>query len=382
MLWFLTVDGVTIYDPEDEAPVTRPPPVQINRFMVNGAPRAFESGAVIPYDATTCTIEFVSPSFHDARGVSYRYRIEPAEKEWQGPYAEPRVTYGSLSPGTHRFLVEARNAGGISSANPTTLVITVEAPFWEHTWFLVLAWILAGGFLAGGIRWFELRTFRRRMAALEREQALEKERLRIARDMHDEIGSTLTEISILGDLGRQAASSSSQQSEMMDAMAGKSREVLASITEIIWAINPRNDELDNLAGYVRRYASRFCEQAGLRCRVSIPDDLPSTRLSMEQRRNLFLVVKESLNNVVKHAGASEVELCMSIVGEDLSPGDFRQWARFPAGGDAGWRHRAVEHAQSRGGDEVGKLSITSGPGMGTQVSVYLKRGIAGKEPIR
>ena len=86
----------------------------------------------------------------------------------------------------------------------------------------------------------------------------------------------------------------------------------------MWAINHRYDELDNLGVYVRRYASRFCEQAGLRCRVSIPDDLPSTRLSMEQRRNLFLVVKESLNNVVKHAGASEVELCMSIVGEDLS----------------------------------------------------------------
>jgi signal transduction histidine kinase/ligand-binding sensor domain-containing protein len=381
LLWFLTVEGVIIYDPEHDEQTVPPPPVQITGLYVNGARIPFNPIGVLPYQQTTCTIEFVSPSYLEAHAIHYWYRMEPEEQRWQGPVAEPRITYSALPPGRHRFLVTAVNAWGVPSVAPTNLVISVDLPFWERGWFLFAAWMGTGLLLAAFVRRYELGKLRRRMAILENERALEKERLRIAQDMHDEIGSTLTEISILGELGRKSAGSSPQVSQTMETMAAKSRDVLDSITEIIWAINPRNDELDNLAAYVRRFTLRFCERSGLQCSIGIPDDLPTTRLATEQRRNIFLIVKESLNNVVKHARASRVSVHFAFEGEVLTVKvaddgrGFDPASLQPIG-------TGLSSMQNRAQDIGGSLHLASSPGRGTTVRLYLKCGIVGRPQIR
>jgi signal transduction histidine kinase len=335
----------------------------------------------IPYGQTNCTIEYISPNFHDGEEVRYLYRMAPEDDGWQGPLADARVVFASLPPGRHQFQVEAINSRGEVSITPATLLITVDTPFWEKGWFLFLVCILGGLGIAGTFRVVEVRKFRRQMARLEQARVLEKERLRIARDMHDEIGSTLTEISILGELGRRADSSSAQMQQKMEEMARKSREALNSIAEIIWAINPRNDELENFASYVRRFTLRICEQAGIRCRIVIPEDLPDLRLSAEQRRDLFLFLKEALNNVIKHAKASEVTLRLVIGDDELmlevadNGGGFDTGAARGGGtGLMNMRHRA---------EEIGAtFSLVSSPSAGTCVRVYLKRGIAGRATDR
>lgn len=381
LLWFLTVEGVTVFDPAAES--DRPPPadVQITGMTVNGVPQESGQEVTVPYGQTHCTIEFISPSYRDGEGIRYRYRMAPGDEHWQGPFPDARVVFGSLRPGRHQFQVEAVNSWGIASVRPATLMITVETPFWEKGWFLLLALILGGGAIAGTLRTLEMRKVRRRIAALEQARALEKERLRIARDMHDEIGSTLTEISILGELGREADGAPAKIHQTMAAMAEKSREALGSIGEIIWAIDPRNDELENFAAYIRRFALRICDHAGLHCRLDIPENRPDVRLSAEQRRDLFLVLKEALNNVIKHSGATEVTLRLTLENDAIMLEIADNGRGFdPTAVDKGgaglmnMRHRAEEIG--------GTFSLLSDAGSGARVRVYLKRGIAGTVPVR
>jgi signal transduction histidine kinase/sugar lactone lactonase YvrE len=375
MMWFISVDGVTVYDPTMDMMPVPPPGVYVTDVLVDGSSIDFSGEISLSHDRNTCTIEFVSPSFVYEDAVRYRYRMQPRDTAWQEPIVAPRVTYEFLSPGSYQFEVEAINGGGVFSTRPAVLAITVVPPWWESGWFVALAWLGCALAIAASVRALEIRALRRKMEALEREQALEKERLRIARDMHDEIGSTLSEITILSELARQPSSSPGKVEATVDVIAVKARQVLENIGEIIWATNPKNDEFGNLASYVRNYALRYCDNAGIQCVVEIPDSLPAARLSAEQRRNVFLIIKEGLHNVVKHARATTVTLRLAVVDSrfELEIRDngkgFDVAHRGVAGtGLSNMKHRAEEIG--------GVLTVASKPGTGTVLAIYFISGIA------
>lgn len=156
-----------------------------------------------------------------------------------------------------------------------------------------------------------LRTAHLYQRELMRQLEFERERVRIAGDMHDEIGSSLTKIVIASELALKTELPDETKS-LLDRITRTSREVIDSIGNIIWAINPRNDRLDNLAGYMREFASDFFELSAVRCHFVFPDALPDVPFSAETRRNIFLVFKEALNNVLKHANASEVSIRLLV----------------------------------------------------------------------
>lgn len=373
-LWFVSSEGVTVYDPELDRPRPVSPTIQITSFAVEG--KAFDTDREIslPYDRNSCTIEFASPAFIDPESMRYEYRMVPYDAEWQGPWPGNRVTYEVLPPGKYTFEVQAINAFGIRSSSPARLSFTIIPPLWERWWFIAGAWILATLVLGAGIRRWEMRKIERNMQALEQERAVQRERLRIAQDMHDEIGSALSEIVIIGELARQQSHVPRTIRTQIDTIAERSREALDSIGEIVWATNPRNDALQNFAAYARQYASRYLETAGLRVRIDVPDELPSARISAEERRNLFLAVKEALHNVVKHAGASEVILRMTVTDnrlEILIADDGKGISDDPAGKFGS----GLSGMQRRMSDIGGTFSVTPGPG-GRGTSIYLILRIA------
>jgi signal transduction histidine kinase len=168
--------------------------------------------------------------------------------------------------------------------------------------------LAALGLTGCSIRYIERRRYRARLKRLEQEQAMERERARIARDLHDELGSSLTRISMLSDLGQSRDNSADQLKTRVEKISNFAVRTARSLDEIVWAVNPRNDSLRSLLEYLTQFAREVFEDTSVNCRFQIPDDLPRAVLPPEIRHNVFLAVKEALTNALKHARAGEVSL--------------------------------------------------------------------------
>jgi signal transduction histidine kinase len=374
-LWFLSSEGLIILDPAEEHSSAPAASVYITDVSFNGNPVSMRNGVEYPSDMNTLTAAFVTPSYFDEQGNTYRFRLLPREEAWHGPVTEGHVTYALLPPGTYTLEVRGSNARGSESPSAASFSFTITQPVWTRWWFL-------GGLGMGmlvivvwAIRAHELRRIDERMQAIERRQGLDRERLRISQDMHDEIGSTLTEIILLSELSRRAGTPAEMQAHNITVIAEKSRAVVTSISEIIWAINPRFSQAEDLFAYIRQYATQFCETAGLQCLVNVPDGEGKVLLSTEQRRNVFLVVKESLRNIVRHSAASSVEISIVLSGADMTMSIADNGRGFVPESNGSFGS-GLESMRKRMADLGGVLGIESRPGSGTTLRISLKLGIA------
>jgi signal transduction histidine kinase len=162
------------------------------------------------------------------------------------------------------------------------------------------------------VRLITRQRYRRKLAAIERERALERERARIAKDIHDDLGSSLTRITMLSESARRESTKPEDSAKHLDNIYKTSRELTRSMDEIVWAVNPRHDTLNSLATYLLRHAQEFLSPAGIRARSEIPLELPPIPISSEVRHNLFLAYKEALHNVAKHAQATLVNISLTL----------------------------------------------------------------------
>jgi signal transduction histidine kinase len=173
--------------------------------------------------------------------------------------------------------------------------------------------------VAGGAVWFETRRrMRRRLERVERQRDIERERSRIARDIHDDLGASLTRIAMLSqvDLGEMQLPESVTKN--LDRIFATVRELTRAMDEIVWAVNPRHDRLDSLASYLSRFANEYLSVAEIRCRLNLPLYLPTQPVTAEVRHNLFLAFKEALHNIVKHAAANEVRVDLKLEAAQLT----------------------------------------------------------------
>jgi signal transduction histidine kinase len=249
-----------------------------------------------------------------------------------------------------------------------SFTLRITPPWWKTTWAYITYVVLLIGSSVGTVRYFERVRLQRRIASLERERAIERERVRISQDMHDEVGAQLTEIGILSELAKHDLRNPEAIGEQVQKIADTSREAMANIGEIIWAINPKNDSLEDLVAYTRESVSRFTAASGIRCSFLAPKILPSMGFTANVRRNLYLAVKEAVHNIVKHSGAREVRIefsvrpeSVSIFIEDDGRGfDASQASRFGNG---------LSNMQRRMNDIGGTFSVESGPSRGTIVKL-------------
>jgi len=160
--------------------------------------------------------------------------------------------------------------------------------------------------------WPARQRVRRRLEQLERQRALERERSRIARDIHDDLGASLTRITLLSQSARAELDDRQAAAADVDQIYSTARELTRAMDEIVWAVNPQHDTLDSLVAYLGRFAQSFLSTAGIRCRLDVPLQLPAWALTAEIRHNVFLAFKEALNNVAKHAQASEVRISLEL----------------------------------------------------------------------
>jgi signal transduction histidine kinase len=229
------------------------------------------------------------------------------DDDWTVPDAPGRARYTRLPPGAYRLEVSAHVAGVPSTAATAVLPIIIESAWWQTQWFRV--GFASGVLLLGGlaVRIWSYRRLRGRLAKLEHDSVLEQERARIAQNIHDDLGSGLSHISLL----TQAADSGDGRAQLDKIYRTVSR-LTQSMDEIVWAVNPKNDNLENFANYLVEFAQSFLTDAEIRCRVQLPETLPVRLVPAQFRHDLFLSCKEALNNVAKHARASEVTLELRV----------------------------------------------------------------------
>lgn len=225
--------------------------------------------------------------------------------------------YSYLPPGEYQFRVQTLSEAGEWTGAMVSLPITVVPPFWRTTWFRSGVLLLVAAALVAGVRNATRRKMKLQLERLDRERALELERTRIARDIHDDLGSNLTQIALLSELAQTDLGEPAQARLHLKEIFTTARAVARQLDEIVWAITPANDTLEQFVSYLCKYAQDSLRVAGIRCRLDIPESLPDYSMSSAERHDLFLAAKEALHNVVKHAHADQVWLRLKIQGDAL-----------------------------------------------------------------
>jgi signal transduction histidine kinase/ligand-binding sensor domain-containing protein len=320
-LWFTTIKGAVSVQPEAIRPNLLPPPVVMEEILIDGKnlaaavqPPANPVPSGMIYDREKEYLE-VPPGKHQfefrytglslvsSDRVQFRYRLEGADADWVEAGTRRSAQYNLLPPGRYQFRVIACNSDRVWNELGAALTVKIRPHIYETLWFRVLAGLAAGGLVAFGVRHAVTRRLDRQLEQLARQQAVERERARIAKDIHDDLGANLTLIAVLGGLAKQE-----KAGERIEKMASTARQAVKSLDEIVWAVNPRNDTLAHLIDYTGQFAADYLRAVGIRCRLDVCEPAPPREVSSSLRHNVFLAVKEALQNIVKHARASEVWL--------------------------------------------------------------------------
>ena len=364
-IWLGTAKGVLQYIPRLEEKNRMAPPTYIMKVTVNGRTDSsflpFTSQASLPplsYRQNSIAFDFAGLSFRDEENVRYRYRMEGLDKEWSAVTTRRYVNYSNLAPGDYRFRVIAGNNDGVWSAIPATLQFHIAAPFWLTGWFIALCGILLAALLYAFYRY-------------RLQQALKIERLRakISTDLHDDIGSTLSSISIMSDMILQEKKGGAPDTMALE-IKENSLSLMDKMDDIVWSINPRNDTLENLMARIQRFASQLFEAKGIDYEIGIGNNIRRLRLPMEYRQNIYLIMKEAVINLVKYAQAgraviraSSVDHLLHVEISDNGKG-FSSTNSTSGNGIANMKNRA---ALMKAG-----FHIHSTPGKGTTVILSLK----------
>jgi signal transduction histidine kinase len=337
----------------------------------------------IPPGRHRVEFEYTALSFVAPEKVRFKCRLNGFDPDWADVGTKRVATYNYVPPGKYSFQVIACNNDGVWNDTGDSLKFEVLPYFWQTAWFFVSSGV-ATLLLASAIVWFETRRrMRRKLERAERQRDIERERSRIARDIHDDLGAQLTRITMLSESASEPEADPHRAAEGIRRIYDTARELTRSMDEIVWAVNPRHDTLESLVSYLEKFAQDWLAGVGIRCRLDLPLQFPEWHLTSEIRHNVFLAFKEGLHNVVKHSGASEVLIQLEMkeksfqlaitdngrgfaVGEKVKDTTSKQ-GRIAAG-------NGLENIQRRLTDIGGRCEIQSGSGAGTKLafSVQLK----------
>jgi signal transduction histidine kinase/ligand-binding sensor domain-containing protein len=314
-IWFPMLRGVAAIRPAELALNAVPPPVVIESAHANGD--TFAAGTLLQAGPGRSRLEFryTALSFAAPEKVRFQLRLHGLEDDWREGTLERIATYQAVPPGRYRFQVIAANGDGVWNESGAFVDVEVLPHFWETGWFRAVV-AFAAAAAAVGAGWAIARArLRRRLAALELRHAREAERSRIARDLHDDLGASLTEISMLAHLAVEDGAASNAMRQPLTQIASKAQSLVGALDEIVWAVNPRQDTVVSLIDYLAAFAREFLGAAGIALRLDVSRELPAITLDSERRHGLFLAVREVLNNAVRHSAATEVFLQLRVTND-------------------------------------------------------------------
>lgn len=384
-VWIPMRTGLAVINPGTLSENSNPPPVLLREVKVDDQVMAVYNGVMpaqnaldlemsqaslrLPPSHRRVEFDFTAMNFSAPENVYFRCRLDGFDDNWVE--AETRsAIYPRLAAGKYQFHVEARNGSGPwnEASFPLTLVVTPF--FWQTWWFRIAALVLFTSGIIAAVRYISFRRLRLRLRALEQQAALDKERARIARDIHDDLGGSMTQIMLLSGLVSRDISKPEKATGYADKISSAARQVTDTLDEIVWAVNPRNDTLPHLINYLGNYTSEYLLAAGLQCRMDLPPHPREQFVSSDARHNLFLAAKEALTNATRHSGASEVSLQITADENSLNvtiTDNGKGFDHLPKNGTADGLHNMRQRMRDVGG----RFSIESKPGAGTKISFVL-----------
>ncbi len=379
-LWFATVRGAVAVNPQELKGNSLPPPVLVEEFRVDGDALDMDTRLLgVPPGHKQFEFQFTALSFGAPDKTRFRYRLDGLDADWVEAGTSRSARYGHLPARDYRFRVIACNDEGVWNQTGATVRFTVRPFFYDTWWF---RWAAGAGIVfvvAFTVRKLATRKYRRKLVRLQQQHAIERDRARIAKDIHDDIGASLTQITLLGELARREPEHAAAH---LDRISGAARRLTLAMDEIVWAVDPQHDTFNGLMDYISAYAEDFLRVAGIPCRMDFPNELPELRVEAEVRYNLFLALKETLNNIVKHAQATEVWLRLrlephtfSIIIEDNGRG-LAPLNAEPAPAAPGERLTSgsgLGNLEKRLAAVGGRCAVTSRAGQGTRVEMTLRR---------
>lgn len=314
-------------------------------------------------DWQTTWIALTNASFKDVR-VEWKisHSIGLADKN--------SIVYSKLIPGSYCLRVKPISALGQPLGDETVYPFEITTPFWEDAWFRALALLMILGGVFEATRYYYKQRARRIIERLEQQQAVERERMRIARDIHDDLGSTLAQISMLSQpLAKEATLDDAKQ--MLAQISSATVDMSVTMDEIVWTLNPTKDRLDHLLNYLDNYAQEFLSFSKINFRFDCPTSLPQVEISSTRRHNLFLAYKEALTNALKYSGCTEIRVYyeQSTDGFTISVLDDGEGFDLDCPSIDG---NGLGNMRQRLADIGGLCQIESAPGKGTTVRFIMK----------
>jgi ligand-binding sensor domain-containing protein/signal transduction histidine kinase len=376
-LWFPTIKGLASLNPAEIQAQTNSFPVLIESVLVEGQTQGAvgphgqpPQSVTVPAGKELLEIRYVGLNLDAPQQVRFRYRMDGYDSagKWTEAGTRRAVQYAKLPPGPYQFQVSARNEDGTWNNATATFAVAVLPAYWQTLGFrgAVIAALLA--VISAFVYFISTQKLQRQLSDYRQQQAVEKDRARIARDIHDQVGASLTQLSLLGEM----VESDKENPAEVEAAAGQiiqtARETARALDEIVWTVNPSNDTLEGLVNYICKHAQEYLAVAGLRFRLEAPAQLPPAEISPEARHNIFLAAKESVTNIVKHAQATEA--CIRL---RLKPGgiilEIEDNGRGPAGhtSAAAQTRNGMRNMRKRMEDSGGTFEILRAASGGTLI---------------
>lgn len=373
-LWFSTVDGAVVVDPDELSINPLTPPVHIQRVMLDGEEAAgddHERGLLVsglpngvPTVAKTMTvppgirrleIDYTGLSLAAPDEVRFKYRLAGYDDGWTDAGSRRTAYFTGVPPGEYQFQVMAANGDGLWNPNPASLGLSIQPALWQHPWFRGAAVLM---FVAAAIGLHHAR--------LRRLHQMQELRLRIARDLHDEVGANIGAISLLSGMGGAPVAGEPPNKNPLTEIHDIAQETAHSLREVVWFVTPEFDTVGDLAAHMETLARRLLADKRVNFHSTVGD--PQRQLSLEFRRDVLSIFKEALHNIAKHSGAAEVTINIAVAGHSLNLQVEDNGRGFgPAAvGDSG---NGQKNMQTRARNLRADFKVSSRSGDGTKVNL-------------
>ena len=382
-LWFATVDGVITLDPSTIPSNTVAPPIHIDQFLADGAPlghrgpqlrnlgaelsiripesKSFEldlnsasSGFRVPAGTKRLEFHFTGISFTAPEGVQYRYRLAGYDRDWNEAGGLSVAAYTRVAPGDYTFEVQAANSDGVWNPKPAALQFVVHPEFWQTWWFQIGAILGATGI-----------AFSLSYGPIQRRRQMARLRLRIARDLHDEVGSNLGTISLYNQLAMAKTDSASPATAEFQEIDRAVQQTVQSLRDVVWFIDPEFDTIGGMLQQMEETANRALAEK----RVAFVADAPphTRRLALDFRRNVFSIFREVTHNILKHSQAQRVTISISFNKGILKARISDDGVGFDT--VAAGKGHGFKNMRRRAAELGGTWEITSNSGHGTTIQL-------------
>jgi len=354
-------DGVVEFDPDSLLQTLPPPSTIIASVLVNGKEMSgiqSTKNIDLSYSQRNVSFEFNAINFFDPEHDQYSYRLVGYDHEWNNAGSREYAAYTNLPGGDYTFEVRAANIDGVWNSAPTSIQLHIDTPFYLRWWFFVLIVILASAvlYLIYRIR-------------LNRLLAIERIRTHISRDLHDDVGSALSSINIWSEVAEhQLKSDPDKSEEYLKRIHNSSQNMLDTMSDIIWAINPINDTVEKLLARMKHYAAEMLEPKNIHFDFTVSDQVKKVPIPMQYRRELYLIFKEAINNAAKYSEANKISVSITANRHRLAM-DIRDNGKGFDLEDKS-RGNGLRNMRARAKNMNAEINFASSPEKGTQIFLH------------